>query len=711
MVRRAPNRDAELSGRSGLRKKLLDVLADVEKGFQDQRDRSDDILENWDLYNQKLGERQVYNGDSKIFLPYVCDAVNARKTRFVNQIFPQAGRYADVTTTDGDVPHALMSLLENYVRKTKLRTQVAPALFVNGDVEGQFNLYVSWEEHSRDTVRKEEVADVRQRGMPDDAFAELGTHTEYVEEEETLAHPDVEVLHDADVLVMPVNADSVEKAIARGGSATVLRRWSKTVIREKIKDGEIVQDEGEALIENMERIDKGQKDINKAMAEAAGLRTTGKEAQVYETWTRLKIEGKRLLCRIYFGSDRQILGCKRCPYWCDLAPLISVPVEKQAGVLKGKPPVGKVADLQIFANDTINQAADSAIYSAQQIVMTDPEKNPRVSSMVMAPAAVWEVDPNSTKFASFPELWKNGAERAEAIKAQIFQTLGVNPSMMPQSSGKPGTKRNQAEIANEQMVDILTTADAVTVAEEGVFTPLLERFAMYDHQFRDEDVTVRAFGEMGLEAKMQDVPPIQLGNRWEFKWFGVEAAKTVAQMQQQIALINVVKGIPPEMYEGYKLNMVPVIKQAVENQFGPRLAPLIFVEQKPISYDPEMENELLEQGHIVKVNEADDDMTHLQVHMQAQQATMDPHGTIREHIAMHLKQAEKKTMMAQQQAMKQGGGGGGGGGLQGTPGGAGPGVAGAPPASGAQPGTGRGMKGPPGAIHKDAQVLAMPRKF
>jgi hypothetical protein len=51
--------------------------------------------------------------------------------------------------------------------------------------------------------------------------------------------------------------------------------------------------------------------------------------------------------------------------------------------------------------------------------------------------------------------------RALACQTQIFQTLGVNPAMMPQSPAAT-TKRNQAEIANEQAVDLLTTADAVT---------------------------------------------------------------------------------------------------------------------------------------------------------------------------------------------------------------------------------------------------------
>ena len=56
--------------------------------------------------------------------------------------------------------------------------------------------------------------------------------------------------------------------------------------------------------------------------------------------------------------------------------------------------------------------------------------------------------------------------------------------MLPQSTGAKAGKRNQAEIALEQQVDILTTADAVTVLEESVFTEIIERFAELDAQFR-----------------------------------------------------------------------------------------------------------------------------------------------------------------------------------------------------------------------------------
>ena len=52
------------------------------------------------------------------------------------------------------------------------------------------------------------------------------------------------------------------------------------------------------------------------------------------------------------------------------------------------------------------------------------------------------------------------------------------------------------------------------------------------------------------------------------------------QIQQMIAGVNVIRGIPPQMYQGYRLNLVPAITHFMEVTFGPRLAPLIFEDLK-----------------------------------------------------------------------------------------------------------------------------------
>src|SRR6266550_5995860 len=81
-------RGDDISKRKKVRDKLLKVFRDVEKGFEDQDDRYNDIRDNWDIYNCKLTQRQFYEGNSRIFVPVVHNAINARKTRFTNQVFP-----------------------------------------------------------------------------------------------------------------------------------------------------------------------------------------------------------------------------------------------------------------------------------------------------------------------------------------------------------------------------------------------------------------------------------------------------------------------------------------------------------------------------------------------------------------------------------------------------------------------------------------------
>ena len=690
-------RDDELSGKSGVSKKVLEIARDVEKGFTDQRDRSDDIQDYWDAYNCKLGEKQFYNGNSRIFVPIIKDAITARKTRFVNQMFPQSQRYVEVTTTDADIPHALMAILEHYVRKTKLRTRVMPALSVNGDVEGQYSLYVGWKENKRNVVRKVQKpieVDGLQHGDVD--------QVEDIEEsEEVDAGPDIQVLADNDLLILPSTVDTIEEAIEAGGSVTILRRWSKAKIAQLIKDKDIDKSKGEALIESMNKVSNGEserRNTAKDLADAAGIKAKGKHALVYEIWAKLKIEGDWRLCRIYYGGEDSVLSVKRCPYWCDMVPVITAPAEKVANISKGRSQVADVLDIQIFANDQINEGADTAHFSAMPIIMTDPEKNPRVGSMILGLASIWETNPKDTQFAQFPELWKSAFERVAECKNQIFQSLGVNPAMMPNSGGGK-KKMNQAEIANEQQVDILTTADAVTILEEGILTPLLHRIAEYDHQFRDKKMVVRQFGEVGVKAVMQDVDPIQLDRRYEFRWFGVEAARNAAQVQQQIAMANVFKSVPPNLYQGYRLDLAPLMVQLAENAFGPRLAPLTFVSIKDdLSVPVEMETEMLAQGFDINTHPGDPDVEHMQVHMADLQQNGDEHGVRRAHLLKHQTQMQMK---ANAQAQAQGGGGG----PQGGGGG---------PAPGGQAQAPRGAKGPPGMINPDrmpaAGAVGMPRK-
>jgi hypothetical protein len=694
------SRDEELCQKEALQETLRKLYNDVEKAVTGQQDRTNDILDYWDMYNCILSGKQYYNGTSKIFLPLVHNAVNARKVRFTNQVFPSSQRNIEVISEDANIPNSLVSLIEHYIRKAKLRTQIVPALIKNGDVEGQYTIYIDWIHNKRDVVYKKfkpleiELAEGELQEDEDEQVEDI------VEEEVIHQYPSVEVISDADFAVFPATSASIEQALEVGGGAVILRRWSKATIKQKIEDGLIDEDAGQSLLAVMgEQQQGGQpRDTAKAMTDAAGIKkdARGTFALVYEVWAKLAYKqkgdekAKKRIYKMFFGGPEIFLSCRRNPMWSDKLPIISTPVEKVVGSFKGKSKISAgVADLQILANDAVNEGMDSAAYALLPIVMTDPEKNPKIGSMIMSLAAIWETNPNDTQFAQFPQLWKEAFEIIAAAKAEINQTLSVSPAAITQALGKK--KPNQAEIAQEQQVDILTTSDAVTNLEEGILTPMLQRMLELDHQHRNTPLLVRQFGEMGISASMERVEPVQFHRRWELRWFGVEAARAAAQVQQQISAVNVLRGIPPQMYEGYKLSLVPIIKQLVENVFGHRLAPHIFVDvRKQLSKDARLENMGLYQGEMIMPNEMDNHQQHMAMHQQSAQELGDPHRTFEAHVQLHR-------VMMQKQAQAQ----------QGTPGA--PGGAGQPglPGQGAKPQGPNGQaQQPNGAIPQDQMASA-----
>jgi hypothetical protein len=699
-------RGEELAKNTKLQNTLSRIYNEVEDGFQDQGQRADNNDEWWDIYNCKLTGKQFYNGNSQIFVPITYDAVNARETRFTNQIFPQSDRCVEVITEDGKYPDATISLLEYYIRQGDVKNTVIPALMKCGDIEGQYTIYVDWATRTRDVVYKVEVP----AAIDDDSVEETNEdgaldgeillpdpdETVITLKEETvkIGFPSVEVISDNDFLVLPPTAASQDEAIEVGGSVTVIRRWTKSQIEEKISKGEIDKEAGEELKTALSKEERFQRRNTSAqMIDAAGIKSDarGLHALVYETWSKITYKGKRRLYKMYFAGSNIFLSCRRNPYWADTLPTISCAVNKVHGSFKGKSLVEPIATFQYAANDAANEGMDSAAYAMLPIIMTDPEKNPRVGSMILSLAAIWETNPNDTQFAQFPQLWKDAFEIVAATRAQIFQSLSVNPSGITQitSSKKP----TQADVANEQQVDILTTADAVSILEKGILTPMLHRFLELDHQFRKKEITIFQHGAMGIKAGMEKVPPTMLNTKHFIKWFGVEAARNAQMIQQQIAAANVLRGIPPALYPGYRLNLSPLIVRLVENAFGPNLAPLVFediAEQQTIN--PYTENEMLTMGHDIPVGALDNLAEHMQAHVEALQMTGDPTGAILRHIMRHR--------IAAAQMAPQGEG------VPGTPGGAGPGIPGmAGPSSGprigAQPGQATGGQNPPGMIGQD----------
>lgn len=688
------DRTKDYSDYKYIQKQLADIWTAVARGYEDKQEQNDIIDEAWDIYNCVLGGNQNYTGVSKVYVPIVRDAMLARETRFINMLFPQTGRYVDITGNGGETPYELVALIDKYVKEAKLRQLVAPSMIRTGDVCGQYGLYPEWIETTRHVASKTKKSEMQTPMGDDIEEAEQYDDVEY--EKIIEGRPSVMVLDARDYLMLPVTTDDPQDCEI----VSITLKFTKAKIKKWVKAGIFEKGPADSLIENMGMKATKQPDTGKKASAAVGVKTDSKgnkTAKVQQVWTKLKIKGEERLLVTHFAGEDLILSCKRNPYWCDRVPLITQPVEKVPNSVWGKSQIDPVKTLQYEANDAVNKGFDSSSYALLPIIMTDPEKNPQAGSMVLAMAAIWYCDPNSTKFAEFPALWKDAFTIVGSCKQQIFESLSVNPAMIPH--GNAGKKPSQAQIAQEQQVALESSSDNVASIQEGIFSQLVEWFYELDYQYRTEAVTVKKYGEFGLQASMDQVEPFQTRSRYEFKWYGTEGFKATQQVQQQISWLNVISKIPPQQLNGRKVDLGPLIEQMNGTILGPRLAPKVLIDQRhQLTMTVELENNLLHQGFPVQVHEMDDDPEHIKGHMAEFQQLLgmppeliEGNNTARlakGHILEHIKAMKAKAMMAQ---------------------GAQPGSQGGPkPGAQAQPPT--GAQNPPGAVNPDQMPMNMPRK-
>ena len=690
--------EPEYVGKRDVLEQAQEVYRDVVDGFLARADRDRDIARFWEIYDCKLSDEQAYAGKSKIFVPAVRDAIEARTLRFSNALFPGSGRYVECISSTDDTARALKALQNHYVRAARLR-EIVTSMLRAGDVTGQYSLYVDWQTRARKITERQSVPVTLPTGetVP-------GTTIEIEKEVEIeTGLPDIWVLADQDLVVLPATVDTIDDADV----VAVGLRVTKTWLRERKDQFQPKQyKKAMALLSNNgadKKDNPNHPEDAKRAAKEAGVRSDKgtKHLLLYQVWCSLKIDGEHTPAYfLAFGPD-DFLTIKKNPFWGQRAPVISAPVKKVPGSFWGVSPIKSVAQLQYQVNDAINMGMDAAQYALAPIVMTNPEKNPRVGSMVLEMAAVWQTSPQDTQILEFPKLWQDALTLVGAAKAQIQESFGLNPAMMPMG-GAPARKPTQAQVAMEQQITLEAISDSVRVLESFVLTPTVERIFEYDQQFRDKETTIEHFGELGYEAEMEHVPPVQWGTRYRFVWNGVQRMQNAQNVQQMIAAMNVLRGIPPQQLGGRVLDIGPILDQMVDTVFGPRLGSQILKSARDsMSIDPQIENEMLSQNMPAALSPLDNDVEHIQVHHAGAMQTGDPHHQFAAHIMAHQQQMQRKAQAAAPQ------------GAPGIPGGAGPGVPGTPRPGGQAVGPRGVAQQPAGAVHPDQMHApgVMPRKM
>ena len=683
-----PTEDTEYLGKSAVVDQAREVYRSVIDGFMAREDRDREIGRFQDIYDAKLTDMQQYAGKSKVFVPVVRDAIEARTLRFSNALFPSSGRFVECISSTDDTARGLTALQNHYVRAGRLRELVTSMLRA-GDITGQYSLYVDWQTRTRKIMeRQQQPVQLPTGEEVPDATVEV---QEEVEIEQGM--PDVWVIADQDLCVLPATVDTIDDADVVAVALRVTKSW----LRER-KDQFLPKQYKKAmeLLSNNagDRKDNpNHPDEPKRAAKEAGVRSEkgSKHLLLYQIWCDLKLDGEWTPAYfLAFGPD-DFLTIKKNPFWGQRPPVISAPVKKVAGSFWGVSPTKSVEQLQYQVNDAMNMGMDAAQFALAPIVMTNPEKNPRVGSMVLEMAAVWQTSPQDTQILEFPKLWQDAFSIVAATKAQIHESFGLNPAMMPMG-GAPTRKPSQAQIAMEQQAALEGISDSVRVLEAFILTPLVERIFEYDQQYRDKDTTIEHFGELGYEAEMERVPPVQWGTRYRFVWNGVQRVQNAQNVQQMIAAMNVLRGIPPPQLGGRVLDVGPVLDVLTDTVYGPRLASRILRSPRDsLSVDPHIENEMLAQNMPAAISPLDNDAEHIAVHHQGAMQTGDPYHQFAAHIQAHQQSMQRKA--AAMQAPPPG--------APGVPGGAGPGVPGTPRPGGQAVGPRGVAQQPAGAVHPD----------
>jgi hypothetical protein len=670
--------------------------------YENREEADEGCIEYWNIFNCDPDDNQTYQGNSKCYVPAVRDAINARTKRALAQNFSQKYKHVDAIGTDGQKPFPQLALLEHYIRSTKLKS-IVRSIYVAGDVTGQWNVYIDWLRDIRSVTgmikRNPILETIGGEDLGDELQDPSADKEEVLEDEEVITEgPTITDFATEDMVVIPPTCNDIEKAEI----VCLKLRMSKEQVKLMVDDGVFILPEGTDLGDWVtEKKGEDKRNPPKARSCDAGIKSTGtsKHALIFEVTVRLKFPGDdhKSLAYVYYAGENDIVGIIKAPQWGQKRPIISAPVDRIGGSFNGISKIEAVKWMQWNLNDFWNMGQDSAMYSMLPIVMTDPEQNPNYAMMVYGLAAVWPVNPNTTKFASFPALWKDSIQMCGAIKEQIHESLDVNPAMM---GVQPKGRKNAGAVGAQQQEQSVAILDHAQRFEEEMLNEILERMFEYDAQFREEDLTVLTMGEIGVKAAMMTIEPQQWGNRYYFQWVGTDYVMNMQRMQQQIATMNVLRGIPPQQLNGRRLDITPILEILTDNVFGPELSGKILIDDRnKYTVSAEIEDEMMVNGIPVDVHEADNDSEHLQKHRIAGQASGDTTGLIRNHMQQHMMAMQKKREMAQPQP-----------GSPGVPGGAAPGVAGSGPRPGAQvAGPQGGAQQPAGAIHPDQIAGGTPR--
>lgn len=539
--------------RRRITKEIIPLVDAIRSNRQALNQQWHTLLKVWTLEHENPG----YSGRSNVYMPAGKKVVETIISQLVSGTFPGEDNFGVTARDPGLMEQALTvkEVLKHRIESTaKLRTAAEPfyrqlVLTGNSPVKVQYKRKVI--KHSRD-----------RRGLKpcvlfdSPVFDPIDAANFYVYPETVNRLSDAEIVFEDFTLPL----------------ATIMKR---------ARDG--FYDKGEAEVSG-----KGQGRSSRIEAENAKLAAQGLNAGQYDSrggWSR--VDGTEIWMDfdpkadskeeeenpepfvITVTSSGHVLRAIRNPYWHKQPPFLLGRMGTVQGRIYGTGFVEAIRQLNILLNDQTNQSMDSATYTLNPVVITNPNYVLGALSQ-MEPGVQWLVsDINAAiRFDRPPgDLIQGGSILMAQTQAWINDFGGAPPVL--QGGAAPGRAFKTATgVGTAQRNAALPLQEIVRLCEEDVWSPNLALFNSLDQQFANEDLMVPSDGRRALLR----VSPNSLAGDWLYDWMASTQTSNQTVKGSQIAeALNLMANPQIQMLlkeNGVKVNPVPLLKRLYTEVFG-----------------------------------------------------------------------------------------------------------------------------------------------
>ncbi|HOM27316.1 MAG TPA: portal protein [bacterium] len=384
--------------------------------------------------------------------------------------------------------------------------------------------------------------------------------------------------------------------------------------------------------------------------------------EIIECYTKVRFnEDDRLMPYIisFEPSSKTIIQITPSPYFVntddgdfeDFKPYLAIQFHKIPNSFYGASHYSQVQYLQFMLNDLINIMLDNAILVQNPIAKVDPAKVQSIDSLIYAPGAIWQCEPDGVIFDRPPSILNEGLLTFQYLKnlTDEYSNLGLITPL-------PTKRQTATEIIAYTQTMSTFIQTIVNDIEVQFLTPLMKKTFLMDKLYISKIKLKKILGELAFKLNIKEEETRILEKEYSFRWIGtIQSMNIYVKNQQLMLFMQILSQIPQEILGG-QINWQYIIKEIWKSLGNTDVDNIIKTPQNQQVKDPFEENELMALGKEVEVSILDDDVSHIFLHDERSKQYQEDEtifGIFTRHIQQHFNNLRQK--MTLQQQLQQGG--------------------------------------------------------